>query len=100
MEETKQSNINNHSEKQFQSIIQHGLVNGGIHTVASKGHGKSRLIFSMAKQLRNLADCRVLIFDGSETWLYAFDRIPTFTITERDVVLSNEIETTEQIEPV
>jgi hypothetical protein len=98
MKETNQSNMNQHSEKQFSEIVKHGLVNGGIHTVASKGHGKSRLLFSMAKQLRNLADCRVLIFDGSETWLYAFDRIPTFSITERDVVLANEIETTEQIE--
>lgn len=98
MSPQKQSNINKHGENKFSELVQYGLTNGGIHTVASKNHGKSRLMFSMAKTLRALDNVKVYIFDGSETWLYAFDRIPTFTIAERDIVLSNEVNTTEDIE--
>jgi hypothetical protein len=98
MKDKEQININFHSESKFETVVKHGLVHGGVHCVAGKGHGKTRLLFGMAKKLRNLADCRALIFDGSEAWLYGFDRIPTFTITERDVTLAKEIETIEQIE--
>lgn len=92
----KQSNNVSSSENEFLQICEHGLKNGGIHLVSVKGHGKSRLLFGMAKELGQKA--RVIIFDGSETWLYAFDRIPTFTVKERDIVLSNELKTTEEIE--
>jgi hypothetical protein len=98
MKENKQSNMSNHSEKQFQSIVKHGLVEGGIHVNASKNHGKTRLLFSMSQSLRNLDTCRVLIFDGSEAWLYGFSRIPTFSIGERDIQLINDVATTEDIE--
>jgi hypothetical protein len=94
----EQVNINFHSEKRFQSIVKQGLVNGGIHLNALKNHGKSRLLFLMARHLRNLADCRVYIFDGSDAWLYGFDAIPTFMVKERDIVLAKDIETIEQIE--
>lgn len=93
---TKEININQHSENKFEAIVKHGLKHGGIHLVASKNHGKSRLLFSMARMLRGKA--RVFIFDGSETWLYGFDRIETFTITERDIILANKPKTTDEIE--
>jgi hypothetical protein len=95
---TKQSNINQHSEKQFSQVLDYGLKHGGVHLTASKGHGKTRLLFSMARNLRNLGNCRVLIFDGSEAWLYGFDRIPVVSISERDITLSSEVNTTEDIE--
>jgi hypothetical protein len=94
----KQSNINDHSEKQFQSIVQQGLSEGGIHANASKGHGKTRLLFSMAQYLRILPDTRVICFDGSEAWLYGFSKIPVFTVGEHDITLAKDIETTEQLE--
>jgi hypothetical protein len=94
----EQSNIKNHSENKFQSLVKHGLVEGGIHVNASKNHGKTRLLFSMAQSLRNLDTCRVLIFDGSEAWLYGFSKIPTFSISERDIQLINDVATTEDIE--
>lgn len=50
----------------------------------------------MARKLREKS--RVLIFDGSEAWLYGFDKIPVFTIKEKDIVLANDLETTDQIE--
>jgi hypothetical protein len=77
--DTAQSNISDHSE--FENFIMQGLKSGGVHIVANKSHGKSRLMFSMAQTLRDLDDCRVIAFDGSETWLYAFSKIETFTIT-------------------
>ena len=95
---SRQSNIEQHSENSFSAMVNLGLKSGGIHVNASKNHGKSRLLFSMSKHLRNLADCRVLIFDGSESWLYGYDAIPTFTVQERDIVLINDVKTTEEIE--
>lgn len=90
--------MNQHSEKQFQSIVEHGLVEGGIHVNASKNHGKTRLLFSMAQKLREKDNVRVLAFDGSEAWLYGFSKIPTFSISERDIQLINDVSTTEDIE--
>ena len=88
----KKVNIKNHSVNE---ISEHGLKHGGIHIVSVKGHGKSRLLFSMARELRRKS--KVLIFDGSETWLYAFDRIPVFTVHERDIV-AKPVRTVEEIE--
>lgn len=84
-----------HNENKFNEVVEHGLKSG-IHIVASKNHGKSRLLFSMARKLREKA--RVLIFDGSEAWLYGFDKIPTFTVNENDIVLTEDVRTTEEIE--
>jgi len=92
MESEKESHGKQHS---INEISEHGLKHGGIHTVSVKNHGKSRLLFSMAKTLREKA--RVLIFDGSETWLYAFDKIPVFTVKERDII-SKRIKTIDEIE--
>jgi Ni2+-binding GTPase involved in maturation of urease and hydrogenase len=57
-----QVNIEDQQQKKFSAMI-------GIHLTASKGFGKTRLLFSMAQQIRNLANSRVLIFDGSEAGL-------------------------------
>lgn len=89
-------NNESRSENEFSAICEHGLKHGGIHLVSVKGHGKTRLLFGMARELRQKA--RVIIFDGSEAWLYGFDRIPTFTVKERDITLANDLETTDQIE--
>jgi hypothetical protein len=32
---------------------------------------------------------RVIAFDGSETWLYAFSKIETFNISERDILATD-----------
>ena len=93
----KKMTIEQHSENKFSKLVEQGLRNGGIHVCASKNHGKTRLLFSMAKELQN-GKARVLIFDGSETWLYAFDRIPVFTVQDRDIALIEDIRTTEEIE--
>jgi hypothetical protein len=98
MTNDKQSNISNHNEKQFLSIIDKSPLEGGIHANASKGHGKTRLLFSMANRLRLREDCRVFIFDGSEAWLYGFDKIPTLTIGEHDITLASKVNTTQDIE--
>lgn len=83
-----------HSE--IEKMVSYGLKHGGIHVVAQKGHGKTRLLFWMARISRR-QKAKVIIFDGSESWLYGFDRIPTFTVKERDVV-SRKPKTTEEFE--
>ena len=94
---SKEPNIMEHSENKFSKLVEQGLKQGGIHVCASKNHGKTRLLFSMAKELQN-GKARVLIFDGSETWLYAFDRIPVFTVQDRDIALIEDVRSTEEIE--
>jgi hypothetical protein len=91
----KQPNNKSCCSNDFLQMVEHGLKTGGIHIVASKSHGKSRLLFSIARQLRQKS--RVIIFDGSETWIYGFDKISTFTIKERDIV-AKRTETTDEIE--
>jgi len=98
MTNNKQSNIKDHSEKHFQSIVERGLVEGGIHLNAMKNFGKSRLLFSMCQTLRKSDKVRCLAFDGSEAWLYGFSKIPVFTIGERDIQLISDVQTTEDIE--
>ena len=94
----KQSNIKDHSENQFESIVTKGLIEGGIHLNAMKNFGKSRLLFCMAQQLKNSDNVRVLIFDGSEAWLYGFSKIPVFTIGEHDIQLISDVQKTDDIE--
>ena len=85
-QEKDQCDIKDHGKTAFQEFVFQGLKSGGSHVVASKSHGKTRLLFSMAKELRPLENVRVLAFDGSETWIYAFDKIPVFTISEKDIL--------------
>jgi hypothetical protein len=87
--------MQSHSENKFSEVVEHGLKSG-IHIVASKNHGKSRLLFSMARALREKA--KVYIFDGSEAWLYGFDKIPTFTINENEIALTEDLKSVEDIE--
>lgn len=92
---TEQSNISHHAE--FKNLVLSGLKSGGLHVVASKNFGKTRLLFSMAQELIDLNECRTFIFDGSESWLYGFNRIPTFTVSENDI-LAQKVRTVEEIE--
>ena len=85
---TEQSNVSDHGK--FEKFVMQGLKSGGVHIVANKSHGKSRLMFSMAKTLMGLENCRVIVFDGSETWLYAFSKIETFTVQDREEEYSSE----------
>jgi len=95
MENTNKVNMENHS-KIFDSLIQTAISeNSSYHICASKGFGKSRLLFSMAEALRKYS--KVYIFDGSEAWLYGFSKIPTFNVNENDIQLS-EIKTVQDIE--
>lgn len=92
---SNQPNIQQHSE--FENFIAQGLRSGGCHCVASKSHGKSRLMFKMFESLQNQQDVRCIAFDGSETWLYCASKVPTFTIQERDII-AQEVKKTDDME--
>jgi hypothetical protein len=91
----KQSNIQDHSE--FNDFIAQGLRSGGVHIVASKSHGKSRLLFAIFAELQQQENVRAIAFDGSETWLYSAPKVATFTVQERDIV-TQDVKTTDEIE--
>jgi hypothetical protein len=74
----EQSAIIQHDKSTFELMVNEGLRCGGLHLVSDKGHGKTRLLFSIADYCRNLKNSRVFIFDGSDSWLYGFSQIPTF----------------------
>jgi hypothetical protein len=93
----KHSNIQDHDKTVFNDMIQTTIKEGGLHICASKGFGKSRLLFSIAQAIRNLENSRVIVFDGSLSWLYSFSKIATFNINEADITLS-EVKTIEEIE--
>jgi len=99
MTEQNQNKVNIEAQQQtaFNAMVQQGMKEGGIHLNASKGFGKTRLLFSMAQTIRNLENSRVFIFDGSLAWLYGFSKIPVFNVNEEDIQLS-EVKTIEDIE--
>lgn len=78
--QSTQPNIGEHSS--FELMVNESLRCGGLHLVASKGHGKTRFLFSIADYIRTLENSRVIAFDGSLAWLYNFSQIPTFNINE------------------
>lgn len=94
-ENAEQSNINNHSN--FENFIFESLKCGGSHVVASKSHGKSRLLFSVFERLQKESNVRCIAFDGSETWLYCASKVEAFSIGEHDI-LAVDRTTTDEIE--
>lgn len=82
----------------FEEMVSEGLISGGVHVNASKGHGKTRLLFSIAEKLRKRPDCRTLIFDGSDAWFYGYSSIPVFEVEESDIELLTHVKTVDQIE--
>ena len=95
--ELNQSNMNEHSKTQFENFIYESLKSGGSHSVANKGHGKTRFLFCVAKELMKTENVKVIIFDSSDAWLYGFDKIPVFNISERDIRLNGR-KSTEDLE--
>jgi hypothetical protein len=94
----EQSNIIEDSENvTFEDFLVQGLKSGGVHIVASKSHGKSRLMFQIFQTLQKQPDVRCIAYDGSETWLYSASKVPVFTIQELDII-SQELKSTEDME--
>ena len=87
---TKHVNIADHSKTEFQSIVDNALVNGGIQLTAMKGYGKTRFLFSMSRYLQSSPNCRVIIFDGSEAWLYGYSKIATFNVNDSDITANQQ----------
>jgi hypothetical protein len=71
-------------------MVNEGLRHGGIHLVSDKGHGKTRLLFSIADYCRTLENSRVIIFDGSDSWLYGFSQIPVFNVNNEDISANSQ----------
>lgn len=88
-----QPNIGEHGT--FENMVNESLRCGGLHLVASKGHGKTRFLFSIADYIRSLENTRVICFDGSLAWLYNFSQIPTFNINEADITAKDTRHTLE-----
>ena len=90
MTNQNESNIDNHSKRQFEIMIQQAMKEGGLQLTAMKGFGKTRLLFSMAQSIRNFSNSKVYIFDGSLAWLYGFSKIPVFNINEEDITATQQ----------
>jgi hypothetical protein len=93
----KQSTIDDHSNSQFEELIVESLKSGGLHSTAYKGHGKTRFLFCIAKELMENPNVRTIAFDGSETWLYSFSKIAVFNVSEHDI-LSRDRKSTDDLE--
>jgi len=65
-------------------IVLSRLRNGGCHSVASKGFGKTNTKMQLARRFRNEGH-RVIIFDTLPNWMHNFDKIPYFTVEEFSV---------------
>jgi hypothetical protein len=81
----KQSSIEDHDS--FNSFVSEGL-RIGAHVVASKSHGKTRMLFSVASELMKQENVRVIAFDGT-VWVFGMSKIPVFNVSEHDITASN-----------
>src|SRR3989304_7413462 len=79
----KELTIGDH--EQFNNFLSESL-RVGSHLVGAKGSGKTRLGFVCASELMKLDNVRVIIWDGSDTWKYAFNEIPFFNVSEKDIL--------------
>ena len=52
MSTEKQPNIENHNQNVFNAMIETAIRENGLHLTASKGFGKTRLLFSIAQHIR------------------------------------------------
>jgi hypothetical protein len=91
----EQPDIIQHDKSTFELMVNESLRCGGLHLVASKGHGKTRFLFSIADYIRTLENSRLICFDGSLAWLYNFSQIPTFNINEADITAKDTRHTLE-----
>jgi hypothetical protein len=91
--QSTQPNIGEHGS--FELMVNDSLRCGGLHLVASKGHGKTRFLFSIADYIRSLENSRIIAFDGSLAWLYNFSQIPVFNICEADITAKDTKHTLE-----
>ena len=66
-------------------LANYGLKNGGVHLVGSKNHGKTYLLFNLARELQKKA--RIIIFDGSGAWFKRFGKINVFTVFNEDITM-------------
>jgi hypothetical protein len=89
MRQTNQGNMGNHDEKVFEEVILDALKTGGLNAVGFKGHGKTRFLFCIASELMKNPNVRVLIWDSSDAWLYGFNQIPTFNVTDNDICMKD-----------
>lgn len=96
-QKSKESTIKDHKEKAFNDFIAESLKCGGVHCVANKSHGKTRLMFAICEKLQRNPNIRNIVFDGSETWLYSASRIPVLTIGDHDILKGNR-KTSEDLE--
>lgn len=83
---TENPTIGNHEA--FNNFVSEGL-RVGVHAVGNKGTGKTRLFFCAVQELMKQPNVRCIVFDGSETWLYSFSKIPVFNVSEKDILAVN-----------
>jgi hypothetical protein len=92
-----QPSIDDHNKTAFQDVIMDALGTGGLNAVGFKGHGKTRFLFCVASELMKNLEVRVLIWDSSDAWLYGFNRIAVFNVTDNDITV-NERKSSDDIE--
>ena len=80
------SNIDNHSKRQFEIIIQQAMKRRRFTANSNEGFRKNTFAFQHGSEHEEtLAIQSVYIFDGSLAWLYGFSKIPVFNINEEDI---------------
>ena len=86
--DSEKVNISEHGKTVFEDMVFTGLISS-LHIIGNRGTGKSRLMFVIADQLQKQKNVRTIIFDGSESWIYGFNKIPVFNISDHDITASN-----------
>jgi hypothetical protein len=75
----------------IQKLIEDVLSYGDLLLIANKGIGKTNTLMVLARELGNLENTRVIIFEDFPKWCRQFDIIPYMIIQDSDVSESSHV---------
>ena len=73
----------NHGE--IESLCNDVLNYGDLCLIASKSHGKTETLKTLAKEFKSLPNTRVIVFEDFPKWIHEFEGIAYFVVHDSDV---------------
>lgn len=64
---------------------------GDLLLIASKSHGKTEALKSIANQFKNMENVRVFIFEDFPKFIHEFNALPYFVVRDNDVVETQHV---------
>lgn len=90
-QETRATSKQMQQNNGIQKLIDDVIAYGDLLEIANKGIGKTNALMCLARELGNLENTRVIIFEDFPKWCKQFDSLPYMIIRDDDVSESNHV---------